>query len=168
RRTEVTELFNRLLPDEIKFVPRSSGTESLMFEHEGVSVPFAALSDGYRAYAGLVADVLYQLHANSSAHWALAQIPGIVLIDEIDLRLHPSWQRHVLAQLATSLPKLQFIVSTHSSIVAGTVPDESLFVLRRQPDGAVTAANPEESIYGKTADEILLSSYFGLKTTRAP
>jgi len=52
--------------------------------------------------------------------------------------------------------------------VAGTVPDESLFVLKRQVDGGVAASNPEESIYGKTADEILLSSNFGLRTTRAP
>ncbi len=168
RRQEIISLIRQLLPNGLDFSATTSEGEKLLFEQDGVGVPFSALSDGHRAYIGMITDMLYRLHCASESSWRLADLPGVVLIDEIDLHLHPSWQRMVLNQLARTLPRLQFIVSSHSAIVAGTVSTDSLFVLDRNADGTVTARRPRESIYGKSVEDILLSRYFGLKTTRAP
>jgi hypothetical protein len=97
----------------------------------------------------------------------LAELPGIVLVDEVDAYLHPSWQRRVLSELSTTFPALQFFVTSHSPILAGSIPDASLFVCEKSGRGQIVRP-ASESVYGKTAEEILLSSYFGLQTTRNP
>jgi predicted ATP-binding protein involved in virulence len=63
---------------------------------------------------------------------------------------------------------LQFIFSTHSPIVAGTVRADNILVMEVDEDGASHVRRFREQIFGKNADEVLQSSYFGLETTRAP
>ncbi len=157
-------LFDDLLPDELIFNGRD-GTEFL-FEHHGVPMPFEALSDGYRAYVGLVSDIFYHLSKVTKSD--PRKVKGTILIDEIDLHLHPRWQLEVLDRLSSNLHNLQFIVTSHSAIVAGTVPNDALLVLNRSESGKITTARPEQSIYGLSADQILVSDHFGLETTRAP
>lgn len=97
----------------------------------------------------------------------LNDITGVVLIDEIDLHLHPSWQRSVLSSLATSFPKLQFVCTSHSPLVASTVRKENIFVTDVDDDSLATIKQIEERVFGQGAEQILLSSYFGLKSTRS-
>lgn len=163
RREQISELLDNLLPQELVFT--GSRKTHFWFEHHGVEMPFEALSDGYRAYVGLVSDILY--HLSEVTMKKLQDVKGTVLIDEIDLHLHPIWQREVIGRLSQNLSNLQFIVTTHSPIVAGSVPDNSLLVLHRQKEGQITATRPENSIFGLSADQILVSDYFGLETTRA-
>lgn len=158
------KLLNRLLPDEVKYKRTSTGYQ---FEHHKMPLPFWALSDGYRAYIGMVLDLLWRLLTASKNGESPTKIPALVLIDEIDLHLHPSWQRRVVPHLAKALPFVQFIVTTHSPIVAGTVPHENVRILER--DGQyVNITQSAEDFWGKSADEILLGQYFGLSSTRAP
>lgn len=99
------------------------------------------LSDGIRNCIALVADIAFravQLNPRLGAR-AAKETQGIVLIDEIDMHLHPSWQQTVLTDLMTAFPKLQFIVTTHSPQVLTTVPSESIRVLR---EGKIFAASP--------------------------
>ncbi len=171
RHKQVVNLINRVLPPECELLatPRVSGNDGdeYFFRLHAVEVPFAALSDGYRAYIGWIADMLYHLcHGCPKGH-KLVEMSGVVLVDEIDLHLHPEWQRQVLPVLARALPRLQFIVSTHSPIVAGTVGRGNLYRLDTGPDGDALVSHPELDIYGMSADQILLSSYFGLDSTRA-
>ncbi|MGP8329417.1 MAG: AAA family ATPase [Methanosarcinaceae archaeon] len=88
---------------------------------------------------------------------------GIVLIDEIDLHLHPKWQRTIVPKLSDVFPNCQFIISTHSPHVITHVQPESLFILK-QTDSGIVAEKPYES-YGKNVDRIL-EDLMGLKTTR--
>ncbi len=83
------------------------------------NIPFHLLSDGYRNMIGMVADIAYrmatlnpQLEAN-----VIKQTEGIVLIDEIDLHLHPKWQRQVVGRLLDTFPKIQFVASSHSPFI---------------------------------------------------
>lgn len=83
------------------------------------TIPFHLLSDGYRNMIGMVADIAYrmatlnpQLEAN-----VIKQTEGIVLIDEIDLHLHPKWQREVVGRLLNTFPKVQFVASSHSPFI---------------------------------------------------
>jgi len=67
-----------------------------------------------------------------------------------------------------TLPNLQFVLSTHSPIVAGTLSAKNIFVLEMDDSGASTVQQLEENIHGLDADQILLSSYFNLRSSRAP
>jgi AAA domain, putative AbiEii toxin, Type IV TA system len=167
RFTEIVDLLNQLLPDEARFLGRIEGDEYL-FEHCGVPVPLGALSDGYRAYVGWVSDLLYNLSHGAPTGTSLRDARGVVLVDEIDLHLHPEWQREVVPTVARALPNLQFVFTTDSPIVAGTLNAKNIFVLEMDGQGASTIRQLEEPIHGRNADQILLSSYFNLETTRAP
>ena len=91
---------------------------TIKLEKEGL-VPFNSLSDGYRNMVGMVADIAHRAARLNPHHGADAAIKtkGIVLIDEIDLHLHPKWQRRVVMNLKEAFPNLQFIASTHSPFI---------------------------------------------------
>ena len=166
RHKQVVELINGLLPEEASFNGETED-EQYLFEVNGARTPFDALSDGYRAYIGWIADLLYHVNMSGLSGTKLVDIYGVVLVDEIDLHLHPEWQRSVTAQLSAALPNLQFVFTTHSPIVAGSLNKENIFVMETESTGHTVVRQYDERIYGLDAEQVLLSSYFGLKTTRA-
>ena len=93
--------------------------------HLGGRFAMRELSDGYRGLIGLVADVARraaQLNPQPAAD-VLREVTGVVVIDELDLHLHPKLQGEALPLLRATFPKLQFIVTTHSPLVLGSVAD---------------------------------------------
>ena len=167
RHAQVIDLINNLLPDEITLRDKPVDGE-YVFERAGALVPFQALSDGYRAYMSWVGDLLYHLNMSCPKSMKLVDCKGVVLIDEIDLHLHPSWQQKVIPTIAKALPNLQFILTSHSSLVAGSLHKGNIRVLR-EVEGKGTQVFPlEEEMYGRSADQLLSSELFGLKSTRAP
>jgi hypothetical protein len=167
RYSQVITLINDLLPEGTRISGERENGEYL-FEHNETRVPFAAMSDGYRAYIGWIADLLYHVCMGAPKGKKLVDNRGIVLVDEIDLHLHPAWQREVIPQLARTLPNLQFVLTTHSPIVAGTLQAKNIRVIEPDETGASTIQQLNERIHGLNADQILVSSYFGLDSTRAP
>ncbi|MEW6129068.1 MAG: AAA family ATPase [Acidobacteriota bacterium] len=167
RYKQVVNLINRLLPDEAKFSGVFENGE-YHFEFERIKIPFGALSDGYRAYIGWIADLLYHICMGAPSGAKLVDNYGVVLVDEIDLHLHPEWQRSVISRVSKALPNLQFVFSTHSPIVAGSLHKENIFVMETDTTGASQVHKYDERIYGLDAEQVLLSSYFNLTTTRAP
>ena len=167
RGAEIRGLLNALLPKEVRLAGRSKAADTL-FEQRGVGVPFSALSDGFRGYIAWVSDLLYHMNDVCPRDMRLSDMTGLVMVDEVDLHLHPSWQREVIGTVARGLPKMQFVFTTHSPIVAGTLPAANIFVMHTDDDGLPTVRQPAENVYGLNADQVLLSSYFGLESTRAP
>ena len=167
RHKQVFNLINRLLPDTTRFLDEVERGEFL-FRHRGLTVPFRALSDGFQAYIGWIGDLLYHVCFGCPRGMKLVDNRGIVLVDEIDLHLHPEWQLSVLPTISRTLPNLQFICTTHSPIVAGTVESANLLLVCPDGEHASILARPEIEIHGLTADQILMSSHFGLVSTRAP
>lgn len=169
RYVQIINLINKLLPEACRIREKpsetSAGVEHL-FEMNGVTLPFRALSDGYRAYIGWIGDMLFHLCMGASSGAKLVETRGVVLIDEIDLHLHPEWQRVVLPTLSAALPNVQFIVTTHSPLVVGSLEAANLFLLVEE-DGASVMKRLPEQVYGRSAEQILLSPYFGLASTRA-
>jgi len=161
RAKEVRDLLNGLLPEKTQFTGECEGGEGL-FDNDGVTLPFGALSDGFRSYIGLLADMLYNLHA-VSPKGKLAALAGVVIIDDIDVHLHPGWQREIVPKLASTFPKLQFIITTHSPLVVGTVHATNIRVIEDNQIREFT-----EQTDGRSADQILMSSYFGLDSPRSP
>jgi predicted ATP-binding protein involved in virulence len=114
------------------------------------------LSDGIRNMMGLVADIAHRaarLNPQFGERAALGT-PGIVLIDEVDMHLHPAWQQLVLGALQQAFPLVQFIVTTHSPQVLTTVKAENIRIFA---DGAVHSATP--GTYGAEAQRILESIF---------
>ncbi len=94
-------------------------------------MPFANLSDGQRIYIALVADIALRACA-LNVHLGkdvLKETPGIVLIDELDLHLHPKWQRSIVANLTKTFPKIQFIATTHSPQIIGECQPEQVIIV---------------------------------------
>jgi predicted ATP-binding protein involved in virulence len=90
----------------------------IKLDQEGL-VPFNNLSDGYRNIVAMVADIAHRaarLNPHLEAE-AAQKTEGIVLIDEIDLHLHPKWQRRVVRDLQKAFPEMQFIATTHSPFI---------------------------------------------------
>lgn len=91
---------------------------TIRLDKEGF-VPFNSLSDGYRNMVAMVADIAHRTSRLNPHHGkeAARKTQGVVLIDEIDLHLHPKWQRRVVSDLQKAFPSLQFIASTHSPFI---------------------------------------------------
>lgn len=164
---EAIALINAVLPEGIRFEGNIDPDEDqFTFLFEGVPTPFTALSDGYKAFIGWVGDLVGQLTDVAPPNTKLTELRGLVLVDEIDLHLHPSWQRAVVPTLAMAFPKIQFVFTSHSPLVASTVERENVFVTEVASDGTATIKQLDEKVFGRSAEQLLLSSYFGLESTR--
>lgn len=164
---EVINLINAVLPDSIRFSGEfDNENEEFIFDFEGLPTPFNALSDGYKSFVGWIADLLGHLTDVTSSRHPLAEANGIVLVDEIDLHLHPSWQRSVIPMIAHAFPRLQFVFTSHSPLVASTVQRQNVFVTGVDDQGIANIKQLDEKVFGRSAEQLLLSSYFGLETTR--
>ena len=167
RHKQVITLINKLTPSAIRFEGSMEGGEYL-FRHRGVVVPFGALSDGYKAYLGWISDLLYHLTMGAPSGAKLVDTKGVVLVDEIDLHIHPAWQRTIIPTIAETLPNLQFVFTTHSPLVVGTLQRENLMTVIRDKLGFPKVERPDEETLGLSADQILRSEAFGLDSTRDP
>ena len=161
-------IVNRLLPSHLR-LQTLVGNENkidMNFTENEIIVHFEALSDGYRAYIGWITDLLYHI-MNVTKGSNIENLKGVVMVDEIDLHIHPSWQKTIIEQVARAFPNLQFIFTTHSPIVAGSVSSQNLWIAKTAEDGSSILERPSREIYGLNADQILTSDIFGLQSTRA-
>ena len=161
---KVLALFKKLMPANLKFTDSIEGRE-FAFLHNKIRVPFDALADGHRSYIGWVSDLLYHLHQANPKN--PTGVSGVVLVDEVDLLAHPTWQRTIVPDLAKTFPKLQFIVTTHSPIVAASVEAANLFILEPGRNGTAKITRPDAEVYGLNAQQVL-HEVFGMDSTRAP
>lgn len=132
--------------------------QEIQLERNGAVESFAMLSDGYRNMVAMVADIA-QRAATLNPHLGSAaarETAGIVLIDEIELHLHPGWQRTVIPSLRRAFPRLQFIATTHSPQVVSTLRREQVRLLdnNRLVDAALF-------VEGRATNE-LLTDVFGV------
>lgn len=99
--------------------------------------PFFNLSDGQRCMLAMVGDIAQKAAKLNPqfGNQVLFETPGVVLIDELDLHLHPRWQRQVISDLRRTFPKIQFICTTHSPQLIGQVKSEEIILLDTQQGG---------------------------------
>ncbi|RMX10992.1 ATP-binding protein [Vandammella animalimorsus] len=113
------------------------------------------LSDGERGLLALVFDLTRRLAiANPNSANPIAEGKALVLIDEIELHLHPKWQRDVLQRLCDTFKACQFVVTTHSPLVLGEVEARCIRFLAIQEDGKIGVTTPTEA-FGLDANRIL-------------
>jgi hypothetical protein len=163
RQKQVINLLHRLLGGEYTFTGAFENGEYL-FCRDDARVPLPALSDGFRAFIGWVGDLLYHVRNAVPSGKRLEEVEGIVMVDEIDLHLHPRWQRTIIKTLSDTFSNIQFIFTSHSPLVTGSLEWQNIWVMKDN--------NPEqlddEPIYGLSADQVLQSKYFELDSTRPP
>ena len=110
------------------------------------------LSDGYKNTLSMIADIAYRMAVLNPqlGEAAPAETPGIVLIDEIDLHLHPEWQQTILKDLQELFPKIQFLVTSHAPAVINSVNQENIRIL-----DAGKIYTPSAQTYGRDVNSIL-------------
>ncbi|GLS43745.1 AAA family ATPase [Methylobacterium brachythecii] len=167
RHKQVVNLINRLSGEDVRFTGALERGE-YVFRTKRANVPFSALSDGYKAFIGWVGDLLYHVCMGCPKGMKLVDNKGVVLVDEIDLHIHPKWQRTIIPTLARALPKMQFVFTSHSPLVVGTLERVNIVHIETNRLGRPVLRRPEEEIYGLSADQILRSEIFGLESTRDP
>lgn len=117
----------------------------------GELVPFSQLSDGYRNLVAMVADITWRASQLNPHHGADAarKATGVVLIDELELHLHPAWQRRVIDDLLATFPNLQFVATTHSPQIIASARPEHMWLLHQ---GKAQRPGP---VHGKDSNAIL-------------
>ncbi len=111
------------------------------------------LSDGEKNIIALIGDIARRLVIANPNSDAPLESEGIILIDEIDLHLHPKWQRSILPSLQIIFPNCQFFISTHSPQVISSVKPKDIFVLE-YINGKIESFKPDES-YGMSIDRVV-------------
>lgn len=149
------------LPSGVKLMEVNS--KAILFnDANGVKVPVEELSDGYRSILSLTFELIRQLAAefgpeNVFSNDGLNVKPsGVVVIDEIDAHLHPTWQQKIGRWFCKHFPNVQFIVSTHSPLVCQSAEYGTIFVLPRAGTGGTGQMLKEEEfnriVYGNVLD----------------
>ncbi|HZH76905.1 MAG TPA: AAA family ATPase, partial [Archangium sp.] len=150
------------LPHQARLVSISS-REVLFVDGNGYHVPVEELSDGYRSVLSMTFELIRQLAATygpkrvfRAKDPTIVDVPGVVLIDEVDAHLHPTWQRRVGLWFREHFPKLQFIVTTHSPLVCQAAEVGTVWRLPKpgtdEEARQVTGVELDRLIYGNVLD----------------
>ena len=176
RLQKIKQVFTAILPD----VTGEGGVQILgpkAMGHFGESggvrfttpygdVPLSGLSLGYQTTLAWVLDLAIRLNECYPESDNPLTEPAIVIVDEIDLHLHPRWQRQIVAYLTQHFPNTQFIATAHSPLMVQSVTNANLVVLQ-QKEGQVEIENRPQFVEGWRADQILTSELFGVHS-RSP
>jgi hypothetical protein len=173
RSGEEQALFDAVISAVAKVLPGvkrvEPGDDGIWVTTDEGRFPMATLSDGYSTTAGWVLDMLarwitlLRRSGRRAGPDMLREIRGLVIIDEIDLHLHPRWQRHIVSDLRLLFPNLSFVATTHNPLtLLGARPGE-VFVLDRSVEGV--GARQVDLPAGVRADQVLTGPWFGLTST---
>lgn len=126
-------------------------TGELIFETEKESLPIRALSAGYQSVIWMVLDIAYRMALlNPDLLENINETPGVVLIDELDMHLHPKWQWNIVSALRNTFPNVQFIAATHSPIIIASCKEENLIKIRTDKE-----ISYEKTTYGMDVNDTL-------------
>ena len=156
----VRRIVGKVFKDEFGKIYMHPKKRTLVIEKNGNEINFLDLSDGEKCYLTLIMDIARRLESNYSSDEGI-----VILIDEADLHLHPSWQLNLINNLRSAFPTCQFFLTTHSSLLLSDLKsdeNEQLWVLK---DGKKLQLSG--SSYGDDTSYIL-KRYFGLQTVRNP
>lgn len=133
-------------------------------------IPFGALSDGYLTTAGWILDMIARWSEDVRRRGVAldgdfrARMTGVAIVDEIDLHIHPRWQRDVIDHVREHFPRMTFIVTTHNPLTLLGARRGEIYVLERDEAGRVTAAQ-RDLPPGADAESVLTGEWFGLAST---
>ncbi|MCP4442028.1 MAG: AAA family ATPase [Aureispira sp.] len=155
-----------LLPNNTKI--KEVNSSGVFFKDAlGNIISVLEMSDGYRSVLSLTLDLVYRLVYFYGADVTFKtvknkgvsiDVPGVVLIDEVDAHLHPTWQTKIGTWFTTHFPNIQFIVTTHSPLVCRSAIKGSIWELEHSEDGVIghqiTGTDYNRLVYGNVLDAL--------------
>jgi predicted ATPase len=161
----VQSSLNDFLPG-VDFDQIDKQNRQLLFKTADGIVPLSYLSDGYQNVITWCGDLLYRITQVFKDHKKPFDARGLLLIDEIDLHLHPLWQRKLVDFLTKKLPNFQIITTTHSAITVHQAGEGELFLLKREtPKSSPKLTQYQGSPRDLKLHQLLVSPIFGLETS---
>lgn len=154
----VRSALQEMLPGFNKFGVRRQES-AMVAEKNGNTIRIDQLSDGEKCLIAMVGDLARRLSLANPVMKNPLDGEGVVLIDEIELHLHPAWQRTIIGKLRQTFPNVQFIVSTHSPQVLGEVEHDCIRRITIGEDGSPVISTPSQSL-GLDAN-LILEELFG-------
>ena len=160
------DAIDRLLPEGVRF-EKITDEGQVTFNVNGVVVPTLALSDGYRSVLALAGDLIFRfIRAFPDSENPLHET-GVVLIDELDIHLHPTWQREIATLFRTQFPNLQFIVATHSPLIVAGAGSDSVTYKFELEDGKAQVSRVDNQTF-KSVEKVLTGDAFELPSPFSP
>lgn len=150
----------KLLPDQ--------GDAKLTRSDDGMwrnQLPLDALSGGYKSMIALAMDIMFHLSGSS---FDMESARGMILLDEIELHLHPRWKIRVVSQLRALFPNVRFIVSTHDPLCVQGLGKGELIVLATNPYSGTFIHEEIDVPPGAGTDKVLMGPWFGMTSTLDP
>lgn len=154
------QLLNQAVEDAVPYIEclgidRSSGRTEVKLDNFGSRIGFSQLSQGQKTLAAMVGDLALRMLTLNPAMDNPLHAQGIVLVDEIELHLHPQLQQSVLLSLTKTFANVQFIMTTHSPHVLSTVDKQSIRMLSFDNDGVARARMPDFQTKGVMSSDVL-------------
>jgi len=157
---EAKKLLNELLNREVEI---EITPDNVFFKERGSSVSFEQLSAGYKGVITIICDLIARLYEKQPYVVEVKDFRGVVLIDEVELHLHPKWKYNFMKKLRDTFPLIQFIVTTHSPTVILGASKEAVFYKIYKDNGKVTISN-QIANEGYTSNSLVSSPLFDMET----
>lgn len=171
-RDRLISILKNVLPDVAAVriaLPAGKTRPQLEFETPDGWLPFNALGTGYRTFAGWTVDLAMTLTSRYPDVANPLEMPMVALVDEIDLHMHPRWQREVICFLSKQFPNVQFVVTAHSPIFVHAASEAKVVVVHRDPQSGESRIDNDPIIVRNwRIDQLLTSDLFELDGLRPP
>lgn len=142
--------------EDFKFESTDKMESYVLFKTKDGWFKYTELGFGYQSMLSWIVDLSKRMFDNFPDSDNPLNENAVVLVDEIDLHLHPKWQREVIAYVSEIFKNVQFIVTTHSPLVIQSMQDVNLYVLRREENGKIAVEHSSQHNFsGWTVEEIL-------------
>ena len=158
----IKKTLNNFLPN-VTFDHIDRSRRAIIFKTSYGLIPLDLLSDGYQNMAGLIGDILYRLNDVFADRKDPLKAGGLLLIDELELHLHPVWQRKLIEFLGKILPNFQFVCTTHSPLTVQQTDVGELYLLKRKNE-KIQITQFEDAPKYLPINELIVSPIFGLET----
>ncbi len=157
---QTLQLINKTICETVPSISQiwfdsTSGQDVIWLENDDIHVRLDQLSDGQRTYMALVADIARRMILLNPLLSNPLHGQGIVLIDEIELHLHPIWQQDIIISLQKAFPNIQFILTTHSPQVLSTVDKKCIRKFEMDENGKLKIVTPKFQTKGVMSADIL-------------
>jgi predicted ATP-binding protein involved in virulence len=148
----------------IEFHSIDKKKKQALFETVDGLIPLDQLSEGYQVMAAWIGDLLFRITETFKDHKKPLESHGLLLIDEVDLHLHPKWQRKLYDFISSKLPNFQVIATTHSPLTAQQADIDELYALKRNENCQIEIVPFVGSPKSLLINQLIMTPVFGLET----
>lgn len=159
----VKEALQDFLPG-ISFHSIDKQKKQVLFQTVDGIIPLEQLSDGYQNMAAWIGDLLFRITETFKDYKKPLESRGLLLIDEVDLHLHPKWQRKLYDFIGSKLPNFQVVATTHSPLTAQQAETGELYALKRNTNNIIEIIPFNGSPKSLLVNQLLMSPIFGMET----